>query len=139
MKLTDEQITKLIEISKTGENFEEDSYFSDYANSLPRIMIHGKVLIDRWQNITEKFIFNTQNKEMVDKYLKVWPDGRSTGYNGKHIWGADVEYSDALPYDRILCVSNLDRIDEIISISDDDLDDSLKNGRAVALIPMPPK
>lgn len=139
MKLTDEQVTKLIEIARAGDNFKEDSYFSDYGKNLPRMMIHGKVLVDRWNNITEKFIFNTQNKEMVDKCLRLWADGNSYKYNGQYIWGADVEYSDALPYDRILYVSNLDRIDEIISISDDDLDDSLKNGRALALIPMSQK
>lgn len=145
MKLTNEQITKLIEIAKKGDNFKEDNYFSDYDKDLPRMMIHGKVLVDRWYNVTEKFIFNTQNKKMVDKCLKLWSDGKTTGYtgyDGKHIWGADVEYSDVVPHDRILCLSNLDQIDTIINIvvdTENDLDDPLKNGRPVAIIPMPQK
>jgi hypothetical protein len=101
MNLSSIQIEKLIKIAESGDNFKEESYFKDDKN-LSRRLLHGKVLIDRWNLITISFIFNTCHKNYVNQELITYDSNYDKSL--PNIWGADISFYDEMPEDKILVI-----------------------------------
>jgi len=138
MKLSDDEIQKLIKIAENGENKRADICFryENDGNILAGRLLEGKILVDRWCNVTNCVIFNTQHENFVNQTLRTWASKKNNPnsyYDGLHIWGADIEYSDAIPLNKILLagmpISN--KIDDV-----SEFNESTMNGRFTAIIPM---
>lgn len=140
---SDDVIAKLIEIGKSGVNAQPDEYFKDNENFMLRL-IQGKVLVDRWNNVTSVIMFNPKHRNFVNNEIEKYYRERNYGtFDGKTLWGADLMYSDVVQEDRILLVGVLDRLDETLDFISpnyqkdlNELDHQIDEGRAVALIPM---
>lgn len=148
MNLSKNQIETLVKVGKAGDNGVGQVHNWDGASdhSLPLRLLEGKVLVDRWNNITTKIVFNTCYKDLVNKNLDLWARGKDRSYyhrdeNKSHIWGADILFDDNISIGEILLFSNEDRLNEImdpiVDIDDDSFDNQIDNGRAIAVIPMP--
>lgn len=139
MNLSKEQIETLIKVGEAGDNDLGLRTIESSKNSLCNRLIEGKVLIDRWENITTKILFNTEHDKFVDEQLSKNEYYHNDGKKF-NIWGADIIFSDHVPSNKILMLSNEDRIEElmdpVIDEDDDDFDSKIDNGRAIAVIPM---
>lgn len=145
MMLAREQIVTLHKIAKNGDN-RSGRYNVNKSSeaSLPLRMLEGKVLVDRWGNITEVFAFHPKNEELVHSKLREFANKQTSStehYDGESLWGADIVFSDAVPEDEILVISNLHRLEELLDpVEDDGCDDQcIDHGRALATVLMPSK
>jgi hypothetical protein len=111
------------------------------AKSLLQILLDGKILIDRWGNLTTNIVINPKHKNYIDNISnhKNFHINKSI-YN---IWAVDIEYSDDVPEEYILFFANEESTNDLYH--EDDIDKSqfivLNSGkkiseRAIAVIPM---
>lgn len=138
MNLSKKQIDTLISVGDNGDNGKSSMKISS-NNLLKSRLIEGKMLVDRWGGATEIIVFNTAHKKFVHDHLMINNDYYIPGYVD-HIWGADIIYSEHMPENKILCLSNSDRLNEIMDPAldkdDDNFDCQIDNGRAIAVLPM---
>jgi hypothetical protein len=141
-----EQIKTLIEVGEAGDNGRQNGRVKNWSGPSDRSLIlrllEGKVLVDRWNNVTTKICFNPQHEDIVIKHLTTYANAQGEdNYDGSYLWGADIVFHGAVPSDKILMFSNEDRLSEVMNpvtdSSSDVFDDQIDNGRAVAVIPMP--
>ena len=100
MEITKEKIQQLIELNKTGVNFKNTNYFS---NSIKRLFVEAKALIDRWDLVTTDFIVHLAHKEIIKENLKDSYDIVTTDQRPPDIiipdtiWGARIHYTYKIP------------------------------------------
>lgn len=101
--------------------------------SLAKRLVEGKVLIDRWGNLTTNIIFNPKYKDFVESKL-YYNGGYSKNRDGSsHLWGADISFSEIVPENIILLFSDSYDYSCVHSTDEEEIID---NQRKIALVPM---
>lgn len=95
----EKEIKKFLKLGKTGVNGNIRETTS--LNSLKRLLIEAKVLVDRWDLVTTHFIFNSDKIDYINKSLDIKLDIKIEHYsideNNKRIWGTRIITSDYCP------------------------------------------
>jgi hypothetical protein len=101
--------------------------------SLAKRLVEGKVLIDRWGNLTTNIIFNPSHRDFVENKL-CYNSGYGKNKDGSsHLWGADISFSEIISENIILLFS--DSYDYSCTHSSDE-EEIIDNQRKIALVPM---
>ncbi len=101
--------------------------------SLAKRLVEGKILVDRWGNLTTNIIFNIKHKNFVDTKLCTNNGYGKSKDGSSHLWGADILFSEEIPENDILLFS--DDYDYSCVHSTDE-EEIIDNQRKIALVPM---
>lgn len=132
-----DQVDALVKIAESGENKRTDDLPGN--RSLILRMIEGKVLVDRWENITVCFVFNSQCEKFVKEQIcKKYNDS-----DGSNVWGASIIFTEHLPLNKILVmgypvdIANIHKFESFKLKTIEELCKLENFGRCVAIVPMP--
>ena len=81
-----------------------------------RNLIESKILVDRWNKVTEIFIVSPSDADRFLELDDVRIDSENKNLLGR-LWGATVIKSDKIPANTIVAVDNFDFEEEIIASS----------------------
>ncbi len=104
---TKEQIDNWIAIGLAGDNHRKENIFIDRfeIGSIKRDLLEMKVLVDRWDTVTEYFIFNSIVKDFIRSHLDGLESLSCKDDNMDLIWGSKIHYSDNIPIDKCMAFS----------------------------------
>lgn len=78
-------------------------FSSDLPKSLKRFLVELKIQVDRWDLVTDNFVFHNDMSTIVKEFLSddVW-------YNDRHkIWGADIHFTNDIAKDHAYAISSV--------------------------------
>lgn len=128
--MNDDRVKLLLQVVK---NCDQNVWKDDGSLSLVKRILDGKVLVDRWGNITTNIVFNPKHKEFVHSRLSANKGYGRDSDGSSYIWGADISFSEEVPSDIVLLLNEEYDYTSIYSTDEEEIRD---NQRKIALVPM---
>lgn len=100
--ITSEKINHWLSIAPITNDVVVFDVGDDPFKRMKRFLVDLKVQIDRWDLLTEAFIFNENIKVLVGDVLK---DKNINNDGTWNMWGTDLLFSNDIPIDKVLAIS----------------------------------
>ena len=106
IKHLEDNVNHYVKLALTGKNYDKIALKDNI--SLLRTILEAKVQVDRWDQVSNVFLFNLDNEDFVIKTL----GDKVSFYNGSyHLWGAAIKFINDVPENKGMVLSLLNNGD----------------------------